>query len=197
MHAVKADGGCRQIVSFTPQPLYSREKRQQYPLTIEEGWVLKLSERLAEKKHLAPASNWTIMARMSIPYPRHYIHWVNPFLRTATPKIIETRPRVSRFRSSDGHKSLPHYVVILCTFWKKTEIFYSDVRHVRETNAKSDSCLRHVWPAGRPFAWNTSAPTARFFVKFHIGHLYWNLSAIFTFGETWTRKLQALYTKAY
>jgi len=152
------------MVSFTPQPLYSREKRQQYPLTIEEGWVPKLSERLAEEKHLAPASNWTIMARTPIPYPRHYIHWVNPFPRTATPEIIETRPRVSRFRSSDGHISLPHYVVILCNFWKKTVIFYSDVRHVRETNAKSDSCLRHVWPAvhshGTPrlprhdFSWN-------------------------------------------
>jgi len=34
-----------------------------------------LSGRLADEKHLAPACNWTItrMARMSIPYPRHYV----------------------------------------------------------------------------------------------------------------------------
>jgi hypothetical protein len=57
VHAVKADGGCRQMVSFTPRPLYSREKRQQYPLTSEEGWVPKMSGQLADEKHLAPACN--------------------------------------------------------------------------------------------------------------------------------------------
>jgi hypothetical protein len=104
------------MASFTPWPLYSREKRQQYPLTSEEGCVPKLSGRLADEKHLPlPATE-----RLWLGCPSRTLDTTSTeltrFRGLITLEIIETRPGVGAFHSSDGHTSFPHYEVILCTF---------------------------------------------------------------------------------
>jgi hypothetical protein len=68
-HFLDLGTGWKCVVSFTPQPFYTRGKSPRYPLDRRLGGPQRRSARCAEEKILDPTRTRTLTPWLSSPYP--------------------------------------------------------------------------------------------------------------------------------
>jgi hypothetical protein len=65
------------IISFTPRPVYPREKSEWYPLKRKLRGLRNQSGHFAERKSVACTGNQSTIPRFFGPWPRHYLSRYN------------------------------------------------------------------------------------------------------------------------